>query len=178
MAIFREIVTKAVVGKGRKQFIDTYSITPQAKVSTVLGCWLINHEFRGSQKNQRVIIDGVFDLNLWYAYDDNTKTAVYNQKIKYSKTAKVNIKDASDLTNETEIIIRALKQPSCTKVELKDDHVELVVEQELGIELVGDTKIQVPIGSDSESWDIIPDEMDEEKINAEIDANIKEDFIK
>lgn len=61
---------------------------------------------------------------------------------------------------------------------MKDDHVELVIEQELGIELVGDTKIQVPIGSDTESWEIIPDEVDEEKINAEIDASIKEDFIK
>ena len=40
---FKEIVTKAVVGKGKKRFTNNYSIDVDNKPSTVLGCWVINH---------------------------------------------------------------------------------------------------------------------------------------
>ena len=43
MASFKEIVTKAVIGKGKKYFKDNYSITTENVPSTVLGCWVINH---------------------------------------------------------------------------------------------------------------------------------------
>ena len=44
---FKEIVTKAVIGKGKKHFLNTYSLTPEVKPSTILGCWVINHTFNG-----------------------------------------------------------------------------------------------------------------------------------
>lgn len=40
---FKEIVTKAVIGKGKKTFTTTNSITPECNASTILGCWVINH---------------------------------------------------------------------------------------------------------------------------------------
>jgi len=42
MALYKEIVTKAVVGKGKKYFKNNYNV--EAKDATnVLGCWVINH---------------------------------------------------------------------------------------------------------------------------------------
>lgn len=178
MAIFREIVTKAVIGKGKKYFKDTYTIIPEAKASTVLGCWIINHEFSGREKDGKVEINGSFEINLWYAYDNDSKTTVFTKKQKYSKTVKVGIKNDSVLTNDTEIIIRALKQPSCSKVNIRDEEIDLEIEKELGIELVGDTKIQVPIGSDDESWEVIQDELDGDELDKTIEKNVKTDFIK
>ncbi|MBP3920384.1 MAG: outer spore coat protein CotE [Bacilli bacterium] len=43
MALYKEIVTKAIVGKGKKYFKNNYSIEANNKPSTVLGCWVINH---------------------------------------------------------------------------------------------------------------------------------------
>lgn len=43
MAVFKEIVTKAIVGKGKKYFKNNYSIKADDNPSTVLGCWVINH---------------------------------------------------------------------------------------------------------------------------------------
>ncbi len=43
MATYKEIVTKAVIGKGKKYFKNNYSLTPADKPSNVLGCWVINH---------------------------------------------------------------------------------------------------------------------------------------
>ena len=43
MASTREIVTKAVVGKGKKTFTTTKTVTPECIPTTILGCWVINH---------------------------------------------------------------------------------------------------------------------------------------
>lgn len=43
MANYKEIVTKAVIGKGKKKFITKSEITPEVVPTTVLGCWVINH---------------------------------------------------------------------------------------------------------------------------------------
>lgn len=43
MAAYKEIVTKAIIGKGKKYFKNDYTLTPEEKPSTILGCWIINH---------------------------------------------------------------------------------------------------------------------------------------
>ena len=43
MANYREIVTKAVVGKGKKHFVNQSTVTPEVVPTTILGCWVINH---------------------------------------------------------------------------------------------------------------------------------------
>ena len=46
LSAFKEIVTKAIIGKGKKFFKNNYSV--EAKEATnVLGCWVINHNFNG-----------------------------------------------------------------------------------------------------------------------------------
>lgn len=42
MALYKEIVTKTVIGKGKKYFKNNYTLTPTDKPTTVLGCWVIN----------------------------------------------------------------------------------------------------------------------------------------
>lgn len=41
--MYKEIVTKAVIGKGKKTFRNTYELRTTDKIDTVLGCWVINH---------------------------------------------------------------------------------------------------------------------------------------
>ena len=67
MASFKEIVTKAVIGKGKKYFKDNYSITTENVPSTVLGCWVINHQFKGYKSGDKVGVDGSYDVNIWYS---------------------------------------------------------------------------------------------------------------
>ena len=47
MSNFKEIVTKAVVGKGKKTTIDNHVVELSTNPSTILGCWIINHNFNG-----------------------------------------------------------------------------------------------------------------------------------
>lgn len=43
MASYKEIVTKAIIGKGKKYFKDNYDMEVSNTPTTILGCWVINH---------------------------------------------------------------------------------------------------------------------------------------
>jgi len=172
MAIYKEIVTKAVIGKGKKDYHDTYTITPEIEPSTVLGCWVINHNFKGYPELGKIIIDGSFDVNIWYSYDNDTKTNVVNKKITYSDTSSIKAKDSSDITPDTEVIVRSLKQPTCSKVDIKDGNIEFTIDKELGIEIIGDTKAKILVEEDEDPWEIIGEDVDKE-----IDNEVKEEYL-
>ena len=168
MSSYKEIVTKAVIGKGKKSFNDVYTITPEIAPTTVLGCWVINHNFKGYPNSGKIVIDGSFDVNIWYSYDNDTKTNVISKKITYTNTSIVNVKNG-EITPDTEVIVRSLKQPTCKKVEIKDNDITFIIEKELGIEIIGDTKAKILVEDDDESWDTLDDV--EEQIDNEVNEN-------
>ena len=176
MASYREIVTKAVLGKAKKTFINHYSLTPEEKPTTILGCWVINHKFDGVKENNKVRIKGSSDVNIWYSYDDDTKTLVSKQTITYNELLNVSKKIESDLNNNSEIIVRSLKDPSCTKVEIKEGNIEYDIEKELGIEIVGDSKVRIAIDDNEDEWEDLTEDK-EDQIMKDIDKNVKENFI-
>ena len=175
MASFKEIVTKAVIGKGKKYYKNTYTITTEHEPTTVLGCWVINHKFKGQEDNKKINVTGSFDVNIWYSYDNDTKTTVITKPIKYKEVVKVHEKNSTD--SPKDIIVRSLKQPTCVNAKEKGKSIEFEIEKELGIEVVGDTKVKIAIEEDEEPWDILTDETESEKIEKEIDNEVKEDFI-
>ena len=63
----------------------------------------------------------------------------------YNELLNVPLKDQASLTNTSEIIVRSLRQPSVIDVNIDNGNILLNIEKELGVEIVGDTKIKVPI---------------------------------
>lgn len=176
MALYKEIVTKAIIGKGKKAFKNNYVITPTDTPTTVLGCWVINHKFKGYKSGDKIGVDGSFDVNIWYSYDNDSKTTVVNQKIEYNDLFNVRLKENADLNGDTDIIVRTLNQPSCTGVKIEENgEISFDIDKELGVEIVGETKVKIAIEEDEEPWDDIDDEVSEE-ILEEIDK-IEEDYI-
>lgn len=175
MANYREIVTKAVIAKGKKLFTTEDSVKVDNRPTTILGCWVINHNFNGVKYNDQIKIDGSYDINIWYSYDNDSKTEVVRKTNTYSEVVKMRARDEE--TNGEEIIVRSLKQPSCVKVDIDGDTVNYIIEKELGIELVGDIKVKIEADNDEDPWEEIIDETRaNEEIN-KIDSEVKEDFI-
>ena len=175
MAAYKEIVTKAIIGKGKKYLKNNYSV--EAKdVSNVLGCWVINHKFKGYKSGDKVGVDGSFDVNIWYSYDNDSKTTVINKKVEYNDLFNVKIKENADLSEDTDIIVRTLKQPNCSKVNIKNGIIYFDVEKELGIEIVGETKVKIAVEEEEEPWDELDTDVTEE-IEAEIDNSIQEEYL-
>ena len=177
MSSYKEIVTKAVIGKGKKYFKNTYTIEATNKPTTVLGCWVINNNFKGYKTGEQIGVDGSFDVNIWYSYENDSKTTVINKNIKYNDIFNVKVKEDADISGDTDIIVRTLKQPTCKKVDIGEDNtITFDIEKELGVEIVGETKMKIAIEEDEEPWQDLDEEVTED-IEKEIDENVKEDFV-
>ena len=70
----------------------------------------------------------------------------------------IQLKDDNTLTDSSEIIVRSLKQPTVTNVEIKNGMVQLDIEKELGVEVVGNTKLKVPVEDGYDDYEEIIDE--------------------
>jgi len=174
MAYFKEIVTKAVIGKGKKTTTMNHTVELEDNINTVLGCWVINHNFNGTNDSGKIYVNGSYDVNVWYSYDNNSKTNVLVRRFNYSDILNVRIKENSELSNSSEIIVRALNQPSVTDVEVKDNKINLTVHKEMGAEVVGDTKVKVSVEEDFDDYEEI---LDEEEIVEALDE-INEEYLK
>jgi Outer spore coat protein E (CotE). len=176
MAAYKEIVTKAIVGKGKKSFINNYQLETEVNPTTVLGCWVINHKFKGYKTGEQVGVNGSYDVNIWYSHDNDSKTLVVNKKIEYNDLFNVRIRSNADLSEETDIIVRTLSQPNCSDVRIEGNQIHFTIAKELGVEIVGETKMKIAIEEDEEPWDILEDEVSEEDIT-KIDAEVNEDYL-
>ena len=176
MSAFKEIVTKAVIGKGKIFYKNSYVIETEHVPSTVLGCWVINHTFKGSEIGGKIVVDGSFDVNLWYSYDNDTKTTVITKKITYSESVMVRQREASDSTVR-DIVVRSLKQPNCIHAKENEKSIVIEIEKELGIEIVGDTKVKVAVSDDEDPWDVIEDTESMAKVSDEIDKEVEANYL-
>lgn len=175
MASLKEIVTKAVIGKAKKKTTTDLSFTSGEKIDKILGCWIINHHFEGDNDNGKVTISGSYDVNIWYSYDNDTKTQVIKETNNYSEV--VHLRERDEETSGEEIIVRSLKQPNCVKVDIDGNNINYTIEKELGIELVGDIKVKIEANTEEEPWDeIVEDSKDIDKEEENIES-VNEEFL-
>lgn len=165
MSSYKEIVTKTIIGKGKKSFNNKYSIDVNDNISNILGCWVINHKFNGNMENNDVLVNGSFDVNIWYSYDNDTKTNVISDTISYNDL--ISIKSRIKTSKDSEIIVKALKQPECRDVTINKKTIDFNIEKELGIEVVGDEKIKILTEDNEDDWQNLNDL--DEKVSEEID---------
>lgn len=180
MANYKEIVTKAVLGKGKKTFTDSYTVTPTCVPTTVLGCWVINHTFSGRKENDLITIQGSYDVNIWYSCQNDTSTEVIKETKTYLETVHVKTRESADLSSE-EIIVRSLRQPTCTKAVIENGQIVYTVEKELGVEIVGDTKVKIQYDEEEEPWDNLDEDEEEElpddAVLNQIEEEVNENYL-
>ena len=164
----REIVTRAVVGRGKKIIRQSDTLTASNEPYSILGCWVINHDFEGKLHDDVVTIDGTYEIDIWYSYESNTKTDIARQQVSYTKTIKTR-QIANDINKDCrEILIQAIQEPTVTNASINEDTICVDICFELLVEVIGETKIKVQILEQVDYCDF-----DDEDFENEID----EDFI-
>lgn len=171
---YKEIVTKAIIGKGKKTFKNDYEVVVDKDIDNVLGCWVINHNIRGVKDGEYIKIIGSYDINIWFSYDNNTKTDVVSNSMNYEEKVRVKIRENGEFDDSIEIIIRSLKNPSCIDVSNNGKTIKYTISKELGIEILGDTKIRIPISNNEDDYDVI---IDENTISDEIDKSVNVNYL-
>lgn len=154
MKHMRQIVTKAVVAKGKKRTESCEVLSPPNTPSSILGCWVINHSCQSKKQGRYVEVTGKFDINVWYAHHDHSKTSVFTETIHYTDRIKLHYRD-KDSTGD-EVHVRVLQQPNCTEAIIieKGTKFQVTVERELLAEVVGETTILIEVQADDfeEEW--------------------------
>jgi spore coat protein E len=147
MAGYREIITKAVVGKGRKYTKSTHTIGPTHNPTSILGCWVINHVYKAKRAGEYVEVYGSYDVNIWYSHDDNTKTEVVTETMSYKDEVRLRFKDDESFGDDYEIIARVIQHPNCLEAVISPNGNKIVVqvEREFVVEVVGETKVCVMV---------------------------------
>ncbi len=164
----REIVTRAVVAKGKKVFNLVEKVKTSEKPYSILGCWIINHEFEASRINEVIKLDGEFEINIWFSTNNNTKTDIIREVISYKKeiTTKTIVKDY--LENTDDILARIIQHPTVTNAKIIDGIVQVDITFEIIAEIIGETKMKVTVFKEVENW--------EEEIDT-LDMDINENFL-
>ncbi|MBE6147978.1 MAG: outer spore coat protein CotE [Firmicutes bacterium] len=176
MTNFREIVTKAIIGKCKKTTTANFEVECEETPNTVLGCWVINHVFSGNSNGGRVTLNGSYDVNVWYSYNNDTKTAVCTRKFNYNDIMNVNLKNDTKLDDHSEIIVQCLKQPTVVDVGIKNGIVNLKIEKELGVEVIGNTTVKIAVEDDFDDYEEIFDTENETELNINID-NLDDNYL-
>jgi len=163
MSEFREIITKAVVGKGRKHSKTTNTITPSFSPSSILGCWVINHVYDARKVKEGVEVSGKYDINIWFSHHDNTKTEVVQESVRYDDLVRLKFRDDQYSDEDCEVIAKALKHPNCIDAVISPNGNKFIVtvEKEILVEIVGETKVVVAIAPDG-AWDDDSDFIDDD----------------
>ena len=63
-----------------------------------------------------------------------------------------------------------MKQPTVNDVKIEGNDVKLIIEKEMGVEIVGEEKIKVPIEDDEDDYEEIVDEAKIDEVVEQIDT--------
>ncbi|WP_067931284.1 outer spore coat protein CotE [Alicyclobacillus kakegawensis] len=142
---YREIVANAVCGRGSKYSQTTYTVRPTNRPSTIGGCWVMNHHYDAELVGDYVEVHGRFDINVWYSYNGNSETAVAKDTVSYVEQIALRDLDAACERDSRQVEVRVLQSPNCLDATITGNGSEILVrvEKEIGVELIGQTKLCV-----------------------------------
>ncbi|MEO3944526.1 outer spore coat protein CotE [Gorillibacterium sp. CAU 1737] len=149
----REIITKAVCGKGRKFSQVSHTVTPSNAPTSILGAWIINNQYEAVHSTNGVEVIGSYDINIWYSYDRNTKTDVAKETVSYVDVVPLSYLDRKHKPATAEVYALAVTDPNCVEASISGAGVIIRVEREFQVEMTAETKVWVlvdPNGGDGE----------------------------
>ena len=164
----REIVTKAIVAKGKKVMHISHDLHTNEHPYSILGCWIINHEFEANKKDNVIDVEGQLEVNIWYSTEENTKTDVLRETVKYHKDIKIKRIVNEYSKNSDDVLAKILRHPTVTNAKIIDDVIRLEIEFEILAEVIGETKMQVTVFM---PLDVLEDDIED------LDIEVNEDFL-
>jgi len=172
-------VTKAVIAKGKKRTESSETLRPPNTPTSILGCWVINHHYSAKKVGKYVEVSGKYDVNVWYAYNNHSKTAVYTETIPYKDRIKLHYRD-EEIIDSNEVHVKVLQQPNCIEaiINQKGDSFNIVIEREFLVEVIGETKIVVSVHpiEFEEEWHFGDDDEDESSSSSSSSSSSEFDY--
>jgi spore coat protein E len=177
---YREIITKAVCGKGRKFSTVSHTVTPPHNPTSILGAWIINHQYEAVRSGDGIEVIGTYDIDIWYSYSKNSQTDVAKETVSYVENIPLSYVDPKHRATTEEVSADATQEPSCVEANISSNGSSVVIRVERGfaVEMIAETKVTVAcipgsiddygkdleysLGDDGDFEDLDPDLLDDE----------------
>ncbi len=143
----REIITKAVCGKGRKFSTVTHTVTPPHHPTSILGAWIINHQYEAVRSGDGIEVIGTYDINIWYSYNKNSQTDVAKESVQFVENVPLSYVDPKHRAATEEVSAEVLQEPNCIEANISSSGASVVVrvEREFAVEMIAETKVCVAV---------------------------------
>ncbi|MNW24176.1 Spore coat protein E [compost metagenome] len=170
----REIITKAICGKGRKFSTVTHTVTPPHNPTSILGAWIINHQYEAVSAGDGIEVVGTYDINIWYSYNKNSQTDVAKETVSYVEQVGLSYVDPKHRASTVEVSADATQEPSCVEATVSSagNSVVIRVEREFTVELIAETKVVVRVydtaDEEDKDYEFLSDEGELEDLDFEL----------
>jgi spore coat protein E len=143
----REIITKAVCGKGRKFSTVSHAVTPPHRPTSILGAWVINHQYEAVRSGDGIEVVGSYDINIWYSYNKNSQTDVAKETVSYVENIPLSYVDPKHRASTEEVSAESTQEPNCIEANISSNGSSVVVrvEREFAVEMIAETKVCVAV---------------------------------
>jgi len=174
----REILTKAVIGKGSRKF-DLTAMMPETAglVDRVLGAVMTQHLVTATKSGNSIEISGSYEVHVWYTYEDDKKTEIVRMAVDYGDVIVLENALREHLLASDELVAEELVAPYATDVRIEGGVIHVDVSLEVVAEVIGETKMRVAILGPVVETVRAEIAFDPDDDLAEIDAAIQPDFL-
>ena len=85
-------------------------------------------------------------MNVWYAYNNHSKTAVHTETISYKDRVKLSFRDGEEV-DSNDVKVRVLQAPNCIEAVItkEGDKFQVTIEREFLVEIIGETTIVINV---------------------------------
>ena len=154
--VVRDIITKAVCGNGTYRYLRSIDLEVPVSNKTiqVLGSYVSNSSLEETavverpKQGKSVQVKGHYDVHVWYAYDQDTRTA--KTTVTFIEYIPMQMFGGESITN-SQASAKITQKPRCSKAYVRNlgdkSVVRVEIEQHLAAEITGYTKLKVGIGS-------------------------------
>lgn len=141
--MLKEIVTKAVVSKGKVANNSEMQFEVEDDINKVIGCWIINHNYLSIVENENVYASGYYDVHVWYAINNSSDTKILKKTIEYRDEF---VLDNTKFDYETsEYKLYCIEYPGCNDLKLDGNRILVNIKKALAIDVIGESKLLVQV---------------------------------
>ena len=120
--MLREIAVKTLTGRGKIPYFYEEEICVENNVSKTLGCWIINLKYSVVHENNETYIEGSYSIQLWYAFNDDKSSSVYEKEIKFKEKAMMVFRNLKTVDSNKDYKVYVNKYPNAVYMKLNDDN--------------------------------------------------------
>jgi len=148
----REIVTKAVCGRGSYTYLRSIDLEVPVSHKTiqVLGSHISGSSLDSvtviekTKQGTAVEVKGRYDIHVWYTYDQDTKAA--KTTVTFIEYIPIELYGGESITNP-QALVEITRKPRCTKAHVKNlgdrTVIRVEIEQQFAAQVIGMTKLKV-----------------------------------